>query len=1059
MSHEIHVEIPDSTLLETMGLSRNVSTTDQSHNNIPPRMVSQLEKVSSRTSTNTVVSLVSLEAFIADANTDGKQIKSDRSEDETPQINYNENRFEANVSDEKDGKDMESVSDEGIPGIYLGHDSAHIANSPPATISSTRSHLGGSLFVKGNREQTRKFGIPSPYRRALQLSEDAASENFACNSDVTHEFERKSQEDRVSSRLPLKLTTSISSGLGGLVMISPDQIQSASTAEIEVNSSEAYDADEEYGSERSEEPNMGPKSSWEKARADRQRRYQFVRSMSAETASDYSDVQGLELRPMKDQLHAHDNASHLTPKSRSSAATPGSLRRVRFESVLNPADFTQIPVSTSVTNEPPTGAEIEFADNEREQNVANLEALKQVSNVQRLLAAPSSCLQENRLPILGLQMRTCSAHSNTTSSSCAVTTSSQLCYRPAHEESHHIGTYHPRRTSSVTGEIDQVRHDLEGSKPYHETPISPRLNEESGYLGFSAIPSVVRDNTIRPTASVEKPFDSIGNHSMPTILSNTKTEKTRPLSYNELGKRSTIEANKSGSFVEDLSVETLPPLPESGSTPYHESLADIRTHRSMPGAFEPFPEKQSLESSSRNSQEVDTRKDIPNLFVTLSDTRPSSVDFSIMNPEVDHYLDQAFSDVPYRMTESEYSDEENGFRTPITTPGKQNHRAKNLSGSFIDLDSPRDRPSDQTALTCQLRGASNVFVAARLPKFAATPADIVDSLAGDEGPTSAYDEYSMDDFMFPNHIMRPALSSSRSHHRNRSWQMKDISCGGGEFTYHSGDSPHAQLQTSSLKKGVWWTRVQEMLKESESPCAERQTLQALDDGLDDAKDTLRSVEECINESNMNIDDLKALLGVDHTRERQDETSLRSTAMQADGWEDDNLAIATERYLTVENGIQQNRKTISDINALLEKASPFITKCVSRKGSNHIIRDGKKDIHWNDRHIINKYQVRAPPGVEDSINPTDIIQEHRLRFDVEQGQDAEQFASLFSHSITPFKGFQTLHQEIETSVESLQSEKMVSCEESNRDIIVSLPHAIRNDRLRISEDSWYSFEMD
>ena len=78
--------------------------------------------------------------------------------------------------------------------------------------------------------------------------------------------------------------------------------------------------------------------------------------------------------------------------------------------------------------------------------------------------------------------------------------------------------------------------------------------------------------------------------------------------------------------------------------------------------------------------------------------------------------------------------------------------------------------------------------------------------------------------------------------------------------------------------------------------------------------------------------------------------------------------------------------------------------------------------------------------------------------MEQDKDADRFASLFSHSISPFEGFQTLHQEIKTSVESLQGEEMVSSEQSDIDIIGSLPHAIGHNCLRSSEESWYSFEM-
>ncbi|MCJ1419259.1 hypothetical protein MMC32_005613 [Xylographa parallela] len=1052
MSHELHVEIPDSTLLETMGLSRKETITDHACGNMHPAMVSPLEVASSRTSTDTTASPVSLKAFIAESNADAKQIKSHKPEDDAPRTKYNQNRLGADVSDDEGcGKDLRSVTDEGLPDISLNDKSGHIASSPPTTTCSTRCHLGGNLFVKGNREQTRKYGIPSPYRRALQLSEEAASESSTCISDGTNEIGIKSREDSVSSRLPLKLTTSISSGLSGLITISPARIQSASTAEIEVNSSEAYDADEEYGSERSEEPSMGPKSSWEKARADRHRRYQFVRSMSAETASDHSDVPSLELRPMRDESNAHNDASNLTPMSIPSAATPGNLRKVHFEPLLDPASFKQAPMPTSATTEHSTDAELESTDIQQEQNAANLEVPKQHSDLQRLLAVPLSYQQENSSPSLELQLRTCSAHSDTTSSSCAITTGSQLCYRPVLEESFHVRTHHPRRISSIIGAFERARHDLERSKPDNETPTPSGFNEDSDYPGINAATVIVRENTIRSPASVKNLLDSSANHSRPTTPSNTTTETTGPPLYNDAGMRSVFGVNKSGSFVENLCIEKLPPLPASGSTPYHEPWIDMGTHRSMPGAFEPSPEKQWPKLSLRNSQEDDTRKNTPNLFVAMSDMRPSSVDFSMMNPEVDHYLAQAFSDVPYRVTESEYSDEENGFRTPITTPIKRDYKATNRIGSFTDLGLPGNHSSDQAAVICQPCGTSNEFVAARLPKFAASPANEVGFPAGGKRLTSTDDDFSLDGVMLPKDITPPILLSGESHYIDRSWQIGETTCGGGEFSYHFEDSPHAQLQTSSLKKGVWWTRVQEMLRESESPCAERPKLQTLDDDLDNAKDTLRLVEKRMNESNMNINDMRALLGVEYTPAPRGESGSPFTERQIDGAEDDNPAMATERSLTVEKGIQQNRKTISDINALLATATPFVKEFVSGKSPDDIISDSKKDIlRWHNGNVTSKYQVRSPPGSEDSLNTVDLVQ---------QDQDADRLASLFSHSIPPLKGFKTLHQEIKASVESLQGEEMVISEESDMDIIGSLPHTIRRDRLRRSEDSWYSFEMD
>ncbi|MCJ1289456.1 hypothetical protein MMC34_000988 [Xylographa carneopallida] len=969
MSHEIHVEIPDSTLLETMGLARKVPAIDQAHDNVHRAMVPPLDEVSSRTSIDTAASPVSLEAFIADANASVKQIKSSKLGNNASPIDYSQKRSKADATDKGScEKRPESFFNQEFLDNSLNENTDHIAYSPPAVALSTRSRLGGNLFVKGNRESTRKYGIPSPYRRALQLSEEAASEVSACNSDGTHEIGRKIEEDLISSRLPLKLTTSISSGLSGLVFISSAQIQSASTVEIEVNNSEAYDADEEYGSERSEGPSMGSKSSWEKARADRQRRYQFVRSMSAETVSDHSDVPGLELRSMKDQLHAQINASNLTTESMSSVATPTSLRKVHLEDASNSTEFNQVLMPSPATIERPYDAELELNYNEQEHDVNSSEFLEHASDMQKWLVVPSSRLQENHSPVLGLQIRTCSAHSDTTTSSCAITTNSQACYQPVPEERYHVRRTDLRRTSGISSQMDRLRHDLERGKHDNETKNFPQLNEGSGCPGISASPVVVRENSIRPPAYVEEPLRSAAECSTSTILRTTKIGTAGQSLDSDLGKRSILGASESNNFAQDLSLEMLPPLPEGGSTPYRESRIGIRTHCSMPGAFEPSPERQSPTLSLRNMQEDDTRKHTPNLFASMSDTRPNSVDFSTMNPEVDHYLAQAYTDVPYRVTESEYSDEENGFRTPITTPLKQDYKVKSRTEGLADLAMPLASPVEQPAMTCQLHERSDNFVAARLPIFAASPASDVQFQAPGQAPTSAYDEISLGGVLLPKDITPPTFLSGRSYHADHFCQTEDAICSGGEFTHHLADDSHTKLQTSSLKKGVWWTRVQQTLKEPESPCTERPKLQTFDDDLDTAEDTLRSIEDRINESNMNIDDFRALL-----EEPRKEPDSLATEIQTDELEDDNQATASVRFHIVEHSIRQNRKTISDINALLITATPFVKEFLSGNSPDHIKKDSMKEIQWNGGHVANEYQVRSPPVDEVSFNAMDTQQ--------------------------------------------------------------------------------------
>ena len=1003
--HEIHIEIPDSTLLETMGLPRRETTNEKTHCYTPLTTASSQEGAGSKTSVDGSASPLSSRSLITDTNVDPKYMKSRGSEHDASHISDDQTLLKARQLDEKDsGNDVGSVGNKGsLDNSSLGG-SNQIPISPQPTISSTRSHLGGNLFVKGNHEQPRNFGIPSPYRRALRLSEEAASESSACFSNGTHEVGRESEERKVQSHPSLKLTTSILSGLNGLAMISTAQVWPLSTAETEFNNSEAYDADEEYGSEKSEEPNMGPKSSWEKVRADRQRRYQYVRSMSAETASDHGYVPGLELHLTKDCTQIRDSASILKARSVSSVVAPDSGHRVCFGPPLDSTHVMHDSIREEITDQNLAGglkcsveaiqrcvsAEAKLINDKPEQKKANLKDQKEVTDIGRFLTMPPACLRENRLPKPGSQIRTCSAHSDTTSSTCAITTSSQLCYQPVPEESHHVRTNHVRRTSSIIDEIDQVRHDLKSREWDPEPSIPLPSMEQAGWSKITEVPVVTTENTVipfddsgnentdkrysfcAPPAYVERLLDSGASQSMSTILSNDTQATNLPPAYYESDRRSSFETNDPHISVNDRSPETLPPLPKGSNTPYHEPFVNVAIHRSMPGESIPPPEKQLLKSLSGNSKMNKTAGKTVDLSISIPVTRPSSVDFSMMNPEVDHYLAHAPSETPFQATESEYSDEETLFRTSVNIPLKQDHRAKSRTENCAQLGSPRLRVSGEVPESYQLQDTSNIFVAARLPEFATKLANEIDPSAIERSVSPTYDEYTLRDVMRPKEITPFTSLSGRSYCKDQSWQMDGTSYDPREFPYCSVDSSHTQLQTSSLKKGVWWTRVQEMLSESESPCAGKQFIHTLDNELNKADDTLRSVEECIHESNVTIDDVRALLAAELIQGLQNKSSLSSTEIHNDGYEDDKVAFATQNFLDIENRIQQNHESIVDITTLLTPANPIMTESDPERSLGHTIGDSKRDHQDTSRHVTVKYQVCVPEGAEHSLSPADTI---------------------------------------------------------------------------------------
>ena len=242
-------------------------------------------------------------------------------------------------------------------------------------------------------------------------------------------------------------------------------------------------------------------------------------------------------------------------------------------------------------------------------------------------------------------------------------------------------------------------------------------------------------------------------------------------------------------------MESLPPLPPSAGTPYSPKL----TYRpNSPAATIYFP-----------SSEYIIQEPLPELSIdTARWTLPPSID--------------------------DTSDDERFFSTPLHSPKKQAHGSDAIS---LHRTSYTEVP--------HIQEIDPEFVAARLPLFGSS------QQAGDHLSISSIDGHRettpkpLEDYEVPPQLASTAIdSTARSvsssstgssrvrEPRERSWKMRQLTVNGEESTCNSLDTPSRTLQTSSLKKGVWWRREGEATAEIQSPLARMtENLQSIEKGL------------------------------------------------------------------------------------------------------------------------------------------------------------------------------------------------------------------------------------
>ena len=238
-------------------------------------------------------------------------------------------------------KNMDHVSDTGSDRdiVKTVEESAMCSamGSSPAAPQSQKSSACGSLFVKGKREQERLHSS-SPYRRGLLCHSAAKADTEAehSNPDWTA---IDTGELFVISSLPADGDVTVPRGR--------EPAQSTDVYHIDVEDQpgldrplfvssnlDAEDRTKCLGPQTVETPSMGPKSEWDKVRAERQRRYHKVSGTSAASEHDMEERSDSHLESCRDRLSADTQTDENMGTAEDDASTTGELsrsRKVRFE--------------------------------------------------------------------------------------------------------------------------------------------------------------------------------------------------------------------------------------------------------------------------------------------------------------------------------------------------------------------------------------------------------------------------------------------------------------------------------------------------------------------------------------------------------------------------------------------------------------------------------------------------------------------------------------------------------------------------------------------------------
>lgn len=209
----------------------------------------------------------------------------------------------------------------------VNHEASPYTIPPSVSAGSGRSQVGGSLFVKGNRECIPLTGALSPYRQAILSQKTQASPIEDSTETENHEYSQLESSYRPLTNRP----NGVPSGLKDLFVKSTDDQATYARFKMQPLSPADYEAASEPGTRVTILPSTGSRLTWDKTRADREQRYENNRVVSAETESDTEDDMVLKLQPCR----TTDSPEVLRPEERSGTkSSPTKLpfyKKVRFE--------------------------------------------------------------------------------------------------------------------------------------------------------------------------------------------------------------------------------------------------------------------------------------------------------------------------------------------------------------------------------------------------------------------------------------------------------------------------------------------------------------------------------------------------------------------------------------------------------------------------------------------------------------------------------------------------------------------------------------------------------
>ena len=212
--------------------------------------------------------------------------------------------------------------------------------SSPATPQSQKSSTRGSLFARGRREQER-LHLSSQYGRGLLCHSAVKADNEAqhSNPDLTAKAAIDSGELFVMSSLPADGDITVTRGREPAQSTDVDHIDAEDQPELDrpLSVSSNLDAEERtkcLDLQTVDTPSMGPKSEWDKVRAERQRRYHKVSGTSTASKHGIEERSNSHLESCRDRLSVDVQTDKNMGTAEDDASTTGDLtrsRKVRFE--------------------------------------------------------------------------------------------------------------------------------------------------------------------------------------------------------------------------------------------------------------------------------------------------------------------------------------------------------------------------------------------------------------------------------------------------------------------------------------------------------------------------------------------------------------------------------------------------------------------------------------------------------------------------------------------------------------------------------------------------------